>query len=100
MSQKHTLNLIGGNDEETAILSAFPKDGLCHIQFQYRGKSIEAASRDYFDAFTEIRLQLEKDELIPFCYGASLNVFPSGMCRDMGAGLTAYRLTIGKKTER
>jgi len=33
--------------------------------------------------------------LLPFCYGASLNVFPSGMSRDMGLGLKAYRLTKG-----
>jgi hypothetical protein len=33
------------------------------------------------------------------CYGASLNVYPSGMGRDMGAGLMAYRTTIGKVPE-
>jgi hypothetical protein len=39
---------------------------------------------------------LEKERLLPFCYGASLNVYPSGMARDMGAGLQAYQLTLGK----
>ena len=28
-------------------------------------------------------------------YGGSRNVFPSGMSRDMGSGLKAYRLTLG-----
>jgi len=35
----------------------------------------------------------------PTCYGASLNVDPSGMGRDMGAGLMAYRTAIGKAPE-
>ena len=26
-----------------------------------------------------------------------MNVFPSGMCRSMGAGMQAYRLTPGEK---
>ena len=28
--------------------------------------------------------------LIPICYGASENVYPSGMCLDMGSGSRAY----------
>jgi hypothetical protein len=31
------------------------------------------------------------------CYGASLNVFPSGMARDMGGGVMAYKLTLGQR---
>jgi hypothetical protein len=100
MLQERTLFLIGGEDDETAKLSAFRKDGLCHIQFRYRGNLLEAASSDYFEAFSEIRVQLEKERLIPFCYGASLDVFPSGMGRNMGAGLKAYRLKVGKQAEQ
>jgi hypothetical protein len=97
---EYIIHLIGGKDDETAILSAVPRDGFCHITFNYRGKSIEASATDYFEAFSQIRVQLEKDRLIPFCYGASLDVFPSGMCRDMSAGMTAYRLKLGRKPER
>lgn len=61
---------------------------------------MEADASDYFEAFSQIRVQLEKERLIPFCYGASLNVFPSGMSRDMSAGMTAYRLVHGKKPSR
>jgi len=39
---------------------------------------------------------LAKDRLIPFCYGASLHVYPSGMARDMGGGLKAYKLVVGR----
>lgn len=47
-----------------------------------------------------VRLQLEPENLIPVCYGASLDVFPSGMCRDMSGGLSAYRLKLRKSPDR
>jgi hypothetical protein len=43
---------------------------------------------------------LAEDVLIPFCYGASLNVYPSGMARDMGQGLKAYKLAMGRHAKR
>lgn len=46
---------------------------------------------DYFDAFAEIRGRLAKRDIYPICYGASRDVWPSGMCRDMGGGLKAYQ---------
>lgn len=33
-----------------------------------------------------VRLELEKEGLFPFCYGASLNVFLSSMARPMSNG--------------
>ena len=42
------------------------------------------------------RSLLARDRLIPFCYGASSNVYPSGMARDMGRGLKAYKLVEGR----
>ncbi|HEX8310775.1 MAG TPA: hypothetical protein VF614_05615 [Chthoniobacteraceae bacterium] len=96
----HTIHLIGGEDDETATLTTEPRDGRCHITFRYRDRIIEASATDYFEAFSQIRLQLEPERLIPLCYGASLNVFPSGMARDMGSGLSAYRLTIGRRASR
>ena len=91
-----TIYLIGGEDDEAGEISYGPQEGLCRVSFHFRGRSVEALARDYFEAFSQIRLQLEPEGLIPFCYGASLNVFPSGMCRDMGAGLSAYRLVKGE----
>ena len=96
----HTIYLIGGEDDETATLTTQPRDGQCHITFRYRDRVIQASATDYFEAFSQIRLQLEPARLIPFCYGASLNVFPSGMARDMSSGLSAYRLTIGRTTSK
>jgi hypothetical protein len=66
------------------------------LNCEYRGTEIHAEADDFFDALCQIRLELEKEKLIPFCYGASLNVYPSGMARDMGAGKRAYKLKIGE----
>ena len=96
----HTIYLIGGDEDESGTIHATTSEGQCRVVFKFRDSEIEASSSDYFEAFSEVRLKLEQVGLIPFCYGASLNVFPSGMCRDMGAGLSAYRLTIGKAPQR
>jgi hypothetical protein len=78
------------------VLSANSDEDTCHITFCFRGRSLAAEAGDFFETFCQIRQRLESDGLIPFCYGASLNVYPSGMARDMGLGLKAYKLTIGK----
>jgi hypothetical protein len=96
MSQ-FTIHLIGGPDDASATLITSTKNQLCHIDFFYDGRSIQASATDYFEALCEIRKQLESENLIPFCYGASLNVYPSGMCRDMGSGLKAYKFKLGQK---
>src|SRR6185295_18354608 len=93
---EYRIFLIGGEDEEFATLSTTDDEDRCCIRLACPGRTIDAEASDYFEALCQIRLSLEKDGLIPFCYGASLNVYPSGMARDMGAGLKAYKLTIGK----
>ena len=98
--KEYKIHLLGGSDGETATVVTDHRDDSCLITLSYRGRSIEASAHDYFEAFCQIRLELEKERLIPFCYGASLDVYPSGMCRDMGAGMAAYRLTPGKHTKR
>ena len=97
---ERTIHLIGGDDEETATIVFDRNDRNCHLTLNYRERSISASATDFFDAFCDIRTALEKDRLIPFCYGASLNVFPSGICRDMGAGLKAYKFKNGTKPTR
>jgi hypothetical protein len=93
---EYKVFLIGGADDEAAIISTTEQGDRCHLAFSYRGRRIEAEASDYFEALCQVRLALEKEGLIPFCYGASLNVYPSGMGRDMGAGLKAYKMAMGK----
>jgi hypothetical protein len=97
---EHKVYLIGGKDDEVATVTAEPRDGMCHIAFSYRDRTIEESASDYFKAFCQVRIRLESERLLPFCYGASLNVYPSGMCRDMGEGLQAYRLSPDRKPTR
>ena len=67
----------------------------CCLSLQYSGKKIVITEIDYFEAMCRIREELEKENLRPLSYGASRNVFPSGMSRDMGDATLAYRTTLG-----
>jgi len=97
---QHKVYLIGGGDDEFGVFDALESEGTCRLQFVYRDKAIEENARDFFEALCKIRLHMEKDTLIPFCYGASLNVYPSGMARDMASGLKAYKMQLGKHVSR
>lgn len=97
---EHRIYLIGGADDEFGVVRGTDANQVCQLSFSYGHHSVEAEANDYFDALCNIRLKLEKERLIPFCYGASLNVYPSGMGRDMGRGLKAYKLAVGKHTRR
>lgn len=96
----HLIYLIGGEEEEFAEFEAKEAEDSCTLVCRYRGKNIEAHADDFFDALCEVRLKLEDEGLIPFCYGASLNVFPSAMSRQMSMGKAAYRMTLGKQALR
>jgi hypothetical protein len=94
--EEYKVFLIGGEEDESGTVSVIESDNRCRLQFRYRKHMLEADASDFFEAFCRIRLELEKEGLLPFCYGASLNVYPSGMARDMARGLRAYKLTMGK----
>jgi hypothetical protein len=92
--------LFGGTEGETAMFMLFDEGDhartRCRLRCEYRDKAIESTASDFFQALCDVRSLLAKDGLIPLCYGASLNVFPSGMARDMGQGLKAYKMTMGQ----
>ena len=94
--EQYRLRLVGGRDGETAMFTLFDQGDRCRLRCEYRDKVVEGTSTDFFEALCEVRNLLAEDGLIPFCYGASLNVFPSGMARDMGRGLKAYKLAVGR----
>jgi len=76
MDEQHTLRLVGGDDGETAIFTLFDDEGgQCRVRCEYRGKSVESTATDFFEALCDLRNLMAKDGVIPFCYGASLNVF-------------------------
>ena len=51
---------------------------------------------DLFEAMTDLRRVLERTGAQLLCAGARVDVYPSGMCRDMGGGRQAYATQIGK----
>jgi hypothetical protein len=74
-------------------------DQDCWLQLVGAGIDETATGTDYFASFAEIRKKLARRNLLPQCYGSSRNVWPSGMARDMGQGLAAYKLTMGRPAE-
>jgi hypothetical protein len=48
---------------------------------------------DVFECLTQLRLKLAKYGCKPLCAGARIDVYPSGMGRDMGDGLSAQVLS-------
>ena len=90
------LDVQGGSGNGRALLS-YDEDGdSCRVQLEYAGACLAGDGADFFDALCNVRRVLEKNGALLNCYGASLNVFPSGMSWDMGRGLKAYELTIGQ----
>ena len=96
MNEPRRAYLTGGDDDEEAVFTLHKDDNTCRLSCSYRGRMIEATATDFFEALCKIRIRLWEERLIPFCYGASLNVYPSGMGRDMGRGLKAYKMIMGK----
>jgi hypothetical protein len=43
----------------------------------------------------QLRLDLEKTDALLYCFGASENVYPSGMQKSMGPAVLAYKMRIG-----
>lgn len=50
----------------------------------------EFTGDDLFEALTALRIALEKIGTLVLCMGARVEVFPSGMCRNMSGGRMAY----------
>jgi hypothetical protein len=78
------------------ILDEDDGDDDAILKFQYPGGEITRSAADYFEAMCQIRNELEAGGWRPVCYGSSQTVYPSGMCRNMGRGLKAYRLHLGR----
>ena len=65
------------------------------LSFSYAENSVNQVAEDYFTALCRIREELEKQGVSVICNGASKDVYPSPMMRDMGDGDQAYRLKVG-----
>lgn len=54
---------------------------------------------DYWGCLTQLREVLEVKGYLILCRGAKENIVLSGMCRNMGLGLSGYEIVLGKGAE-
>ncbi|WFP74832.1 hypothetical protein [Mesorhizobium sp. WSM4906] len=99
MSRQCTVFLIGGDTggNEPAVFTLQDVGTRCRLTCSYRNKVIEAEEDDYFEALCQIRKQLEVEGILPFCYGASYNVFPEGTVTGMSRGLVVCKVKKGER---
>lgn len=69
---------------------------LC-IQVNIDDKTYRGTAYNYFEALQILRKELEKDCIQILCNGAVVNVYPSPMIMNMGDGIKAYKLYLGKQ---
>jgi hypothetical protein len=94
---EHIVDVVGGKAGEKLTFTLERISAVCRLRCALRGREVVADERDFFDALLSIRrLHLEPEGLIPFCYGSSINAWPSGMARDMGSGLSVYLMEVGR----
>lgn len=81
-------------------VSFHARNRTCFLQLRFRTLEFSGEGPDYFEAFCEVRRKLEAHGFLVKSYGGSRNLVLSGMCRDMGAGLAGYRVSMGKRPGR
>nr|WP_198541031.1 hypothetical protein [Mesorhizobium sp. LCM 4577] len=102
MDEQYTVFLIGGGTggDEQAVFTPRNVGSRCRLTCSYRNKVIAAEEDDYFEALCQIRNQLEVEGLLPFCYGASANVFPEGTVTEMSRGLVVCKVKTGERPKK
>jgi hypothetical protein len=95
--QKVQLLDPAGSVSEAELSFSVQKPWRMELRTQ-SGMEFISTARDLFASMQEIRTGLEVPGYKLLCNGARLDVFPSGMSRDMSGGMVAYVLTMGKYT--
>jgi len=98
--ERFTIRLVSQSNVDFDGLFFFDDELIENDAYQltlrYGEEEITATDYSYFHALCRIREELEVRGLRPFCYGSSRNVYPSGMSCQMGGGIKAYKMTLGK----
>ncbi|GAA1680686.1 hypothetical protein [Microbacterium lacus] len=85
-----------GEQAEAAIAWRYEERGWVVELSSPAFETVVARESDAFEALCRIRRQLEPDGWRVGVAGALPGVWPSGMARDQGGGLTVYRLEPGE----
>ena len=93
-----SLQTSGCIEYTGTVITYEEPDDKCKISLSFSNLTLTATDSDFFEAFCKIRIQLEEYGILPICFGASLNVYPSGMARNMDYGMKAYKLTLGQQS--
>lgn len=72
--------------------------GDCQLTLKCGEKRMIVVDDDFFNALIQIRERLEPQGVLFNIYGASLNVWVSGMSASMSAGLVGYKFENDDKT--
>lgn len=99
--ERHPVKVLGGVGPaagELVVWEEAPGDAAAVlVRLVLGGEAMQAVAEDCFAALVELRRGLEATGRLLVCNGSSLDVYPSGMSRSMGAGQKAYRLTMGRQ---
>jgi hypothetical protein len=87
----------GSAARESTLLYRELENGKCEVVVTSRGVHYVGVAEDFFGALLDVRTQLEANGLLIGVRGASRDVWPSAMSRQMGGGLKAYRMVPGKQ---
>jgi hypothetical protein len=93
------VDSAGRSYEVTARASTDTRHYRLELESPEFGTHVAEAA-DVFECLCQLRMQLGEDGIRLCCNGARLNVWPSGMARDMGGGFKAYALQMGRKASR
>ena len=101
-TEEYQIVLRGPSGElmDAMVTLVYEEDDSTRLELSFGETHLSAVAPDFFDAFAQVRNTLWERKILPLCYGASRNVFPSPMSRDMGGGVKAYRLTLGQHAKR
>ena len=94
--EHHVLALVGAAVGETIRIDELFDGDDRVLRYRWPNSQLEECVGDVFEALGMVRRRIERESLVPFCWGASLDVYPSGMSRNMSAGLRAYQLRMGE----
>jgi hypothetical protein len=98
--EKLAIQNIDGYGEDATITyyRETKPSGLWVLEFTSSVIKNKYVDVDIFECLISLRQDLASYNYFPLCNGARIDVYPSGMCRDMGNGLVALKCRLGEQT--